>query len=218
FIDRGGSGGTCAGGFVQKTLNAQTAGAIGVIVANVSTSGNPTAAPGMGGANPAVTIGALSLNFADGEDFRHTIARGPVNLRLFRFTGTARDGDLDNQVIEHEWGHYITNRLIGNAGGLGNQQGGGMGEGWGDFNAMLLTVRPEDITVPANANWSGVYTMGAYASIALSSNSYYFGIRRLPYSTDMTKDPLTFKHIQNGVALPCGSVPIDFGCDGSSNA
>jgi hypothetical protein len=218
FVDRGGAGGTCGGGFAGKTLNAQNVGAIGVIIANVASSGNPGGAPGMGGANAAVTIGALSLNFADGEDFRNTLALGTVNGRLFRFTGINRDGDLDNQVIEHEWAHYLSNRLIGNASGISNQQGGGMGEGWSDFNALILTVRPEDITVPANANWSGVFTMGAYAAVGLSSNSYYFGIRRVPYSTDMTKDPLTFKHIQNGVALPCGSVPIDFGCDGSSNS
>jgi hypothetical protein len=49
------------------------------------------------------------------------------------------------------------------------------------------------------------------------SNYYYFGIRRYPYSTDMTKNPLTFKHIQNGVPLPSGP-PIAFGQDGSSNA
>src|SRR6185436_1433290 len=46
FIDRGGP---CAGGFLQKTQNAAANGAIGVIIANVATSVNPTIAPGMGG-------------------------------------------------------------------------------------------------------------------------------------------------------------------------
>ena len=70
-----------------------------------------------------------------------------------------RDGTIDTQIVSHEWGHYLTNRLIGNASGLSNQQGGGMGEGWGDFTALLLTVRPEDTLNPTNANFNGVYSM-----------------------------------------------------------
>jgi large repetitive protein len=46
---------------------------------------------------------------------------------------------------------------------------------------------------------------------------WYFGIRRYPYSTDMTKDPLTYKHITNGVALPT-TAPIAYPDDGSRNA
>ncbi|MEO7735207.1 MAG: M36 family metallopeptidase, partial [Kofleriaceae bacterium] len=38
-----------------------------------------------------------------------------------------------------------------------------------------------------------------------------------PYSTDMTKNPLTFRHIANGVTLPVGP-PLAFGADGASNA
>jgi large repetitive protein len=38
-------------------------------------------------------------------------------------------------------------------------------------------------------------------------SNHYFGIRRLPYSTDFTKNALTFRHISNGVPLPSG-IPI----------
>src|SRR5206468_565961 len=38
FIDRG----TCARGFAQKAENAQLAGAVGVIIANIASSPNPT--------------------------------------------------------------------------------------------------------------------------------------------------------------------------------
>src|SRR4029079_816760 len=48
-------------------------------------------------------------------------------------------------------------------------------------------------------------------------DSYYFGIRRYPYSTDMTKNPLTFKHITNGRALAVAP-PLAFGANGASNA
>ena len=34
------------------------------------------------------------------------------------------------------------------------------------------------------------------------NNAYYYGIRRYPYTRDMTKNPLTFKHIADGVPLP----------------
>lgn len=219
FIDRGGSGGNCGGGFAQKVANAAHYGALGVIIANVATSSNPTLAPGMGGATALPTVGVLSLNLADGDAFRTALGLGTVNVRLFRFTGVGRDGDLDNQIVEHEWGHYLSNRLVGNGSGLGTTQSRGMGEGWSDFVAQLLTVRATDTGVAANATWNGVYTTGAYAAIALSSNSSYFGIRRLPYSTDMTKNPLTFKHIGNGNAIsPPFAGPCDFGCDGSNNA
>ena len=36
----------------------------------------------------------------------------------------------------------------------------------------------------------------------------YYGIRRYPYSFDMTKDPLTFKHIQEGTPLPTNPPPL----------
>src|SRR5262249_36164268 len=40
----------------------------------------------------------------------------------------------------------------------------------------------------------------------------YFGIRRFPYTRDMTKNGLTFKHVTNGVMLPPGpqnQIPVD---------
>jgi hypothetical protein len=214
FIDRGGP---CAGGFLQKTQNAAANGAIGVIIANISTSATPNSPPNMGGAGTVTpNIGAVSMSFPSGELFRAQFGSATVMATARR--GVPRDGTIDNQIVAHEWGHYISNRLIANSAGLINQMGGGMGEGWGDFHAMLLTVRPEDAAAPANANYNGVYALAGYASDALApmDQTYYFGIRRLPYSTDMTKDPLTFHHITNGVPLP--AVPLAFGADGANNA
>ena len=91
-----------------------------------------------------------------------------------------------------------------------------MGEGWSDFNAMLLTVRADDTATPSNATFNGVYALATYATSGVPFNGsanqgYYFGIRRYPYSTDMTKNPLTFKHIANGVTLPVGP-PLGVRC------
>ena len=38
--------------------------------------------------------------------------------------------------------------------------------------------------------------------------NYYFGIRRYPYSTDMTKNPLTFKDIDPDQIDPHSGVPL----------
>jgi hypothetical protein len=190
-----------------KAQNAQTAGAIGAIIANVATSPNPGVPPNPGG-TPAfpITIGVLSLNLADGDLFRARLDAGEtVSATLFR-ASILRDGDIDQQIVAHEWGHYISNRLVFNAAGLGTNMSGGLGEGWGDFHAMLITVRPEDTSNPTNANWNGVYALGGYATGALTADPYFWGVRRYPYSTDMTKDPLTFQHISDAVPLPA-SVP-----------
>jgi hypothetical protein len=131
-----------------------------------------------------------------------------VTMRMHRFAD--RDGTLDQQIVFHEWGHYLSNRLISNSAGLSNNQGRSMGEGWGDFNAMMLTVRENDTAVPSNATWNGMYALATYATSgvpfsAAANHGYYLGIRRTPYSTDMALyNAFTFKHITNGQALPVG--------------
>ena len=133
-----------------------------------------------------------------------------------------RDGTIDNQVMFHEWGHYISNRLVGNGAGLETNLSGGLGEGWGDFNAMLaLTVRADDTLTPSDATWNGAYALATYATSGVDingngNNGYYYGIRRVPYSTDMSIDPLTYRHITNGQTI--SGAPINFGADGANNA
>src|SRR4029450_12628142 len=51
-------------------------------------------------------------------------------------------------------------------------------------------------------NLDGVFALATYSTSAFGPNSAYFGIRRVPYSVDFTKNALTFKHIADGVALP----------------
>ena len=65
FVNRG----TC--GFEVKALNAQNAGAIGVIIGNVASSGTPGTAPGMAD-DPTITatIPAVSLNLANADTIR----------------------------------------------------------------------------------------------------------------------------------------------------
>lgn len=192
IIDRG----VC--GFAVKVANAQAAGATGVIIANNAAG---PAIP-LGGADPAITIGTLAVSQADGAIIRAAL---PTTARLRRGASIDIDGTLDSQIIAHEWFHYTSNRLVGNASGLSNQQGRGMGEGWADFSAMMLTVRAEDRNAPGNANYEGAYPQAVFAT----GDSYY-GIRRAPYSTNLDIFPFTFRHISDGVALPTNAPILIF--------
>ena len=155
LIDRS----TCDYGL--QVCNVQAAGAVGAIIMD-----NVTEEPEQIGGSPgcSVTIPVLFITLADGNAIKNALQSGAVNVTMTRSSTIDRDGDLDNQVVAHEWGHYISNRLIGDGSGLSNNQGGGLGEGWGDFHALLMTVRPEDASVPSNAGFSGVYSMAGYAS------------------------------------------------------
>ena len=201
--------------FVQKAQNAQAAGAIGIVVRNVPTSAQPTVPPFMGGTSSDITIPILSLALADGQALEAAIASG-TTVRLRRLLQTDLDGSLDTTIVAHEWGHVISGRLIADGNGLTTNQAGGLGEGWGDFSGLLLMVRGDDVLSATGAGFAGAYPNGAYATSGGGAD-FYFGIRRIPYSIDFTKDPLTFKHIANGTALPA-NVPISFGEDGSFNA
>ena len=206
LVDRG----TCS--FKSKVRNAQLNGAIGAIIAN-NTSGTLT----MGNdpnVTATITIPSLMISQEDGATISAELG-GVVNATLERELAVDHDGTIDNQIVAHEWGHYISNRLIGNSAGLTNSQGRGMGEGWGDFHAMLITVRPEDALAPAGADFAGAYAMVSYS--VGGSQGHYFGIRRYPYSTDLAINPLTFRHIGNGFPLP-PTAPVAGGSAGTSNA
>jgi len=73
LIDRG----SCA--FVDKTLNAQNAGAIAVIIFN----NNPGEGPiGLGGENAEITIPAVCLSYEDGQIIRAILENEPVNITI----------------------------------------------------------------------------------------------------------------------------------------
>lgn len=205
--------GTCS--FADKASRVQAAGGIGILVANVASSASPGSPPFMGGQASNIDIPALSLALGDGQALEAALPQG-VTVTMRREGTSDLDGGLDTAVVSHEWGHVLSNRLVGNGDGLSTNQAGGLGEGWGDFTAQLVMVRADDLSTPQGANWNGVYPTGTHATSGSGDDSY-FGIRRQPYSSDMTKNGLTFKHISDGVALPKG-VPTSFGEDGGNNS
>ncbi|MCU0682198.1 MAG: M36 family metallopeptidase [Polyangiaceae bacterium] len=104
--------------------------------------------------------------------------------------GPELDGTHDNTIVGHEWGHYWHHRLVN----CGGQQCGGMSEGWGDFIAMTMAVKDGDPTDKS-------FGLASYAA-ATFDPTRYFGIRRYPYSTQLNRNPLTFRHVGNVNALP----------------
>ncbi|HEX6836334.1 MAG TPA: M36 family metallopeptidase, partial [Polyangia bacterium] len=195
LVDQGGG---CVSG--AKADNCVAAGAVGmVMVLSTDTVG------GILGATDANlnNFAALAIGHTVGTSLE--TASGTVNVTMIRPL-PGRDGSVDGTIMSHEWGHIMSNRLIGDGNGLFNAQGAGMGEGWSDFVALQTYIRLTDLSVPSNNNWNGVYPMGAYA-LGGDPIFLYWGIRRFPYSYDMTKDPLTFKHIMENQVMPAGMNP-----------
>ena len=194
MIDRG----TCF--FVEKVRHAQAAGALGVLVVDNEVSSLPLT---MSGEAEDITLPSLFMTREDGQSLKEVLAHEAVHVTLSREEARDRSGAMDMLVVAHEWGHLISNRLIGNANGLFNNQGESLGEGWADFHALLFAVREEDAQAPQGDNFEGTYAIGSYAtSLAGEGDPYYFGLRRVPYSTRFDKNALTFRHIENGTSLP----------------
>ena len=80
-------------------------------------------------------IPSLLIAFNDAEDIRALMAEG-MHGSMRRDRAIDRDGAIDNEVVAHEWAHYLSNRLIGNGNGLSSNQSRGMGEGIGDLYAF----------------------------------------------------------------------------------
>jgi MYXO-CTERM domain-containing protein len=180
--------GSCT--FQSKAQRVEAAGAVGMILRD-NQAGGPPYMPGAGQGGP-VSIPTLSVAQSDGLALRAAVQAGPVTATLSRASGPPTDGTLDNLVVAHEWGHYLHHRLVFCA----LNQCAGESEGWGDFVALMVSVREGD-------DLTGSFSESLYATRA-SSNSAYFGTRRYPYSTDPGKNPLTFRHITSGEDLPAG--------------
>ncbi|MCU1349742.1 MAG: hypothetical protein JWO56_2772, partial [Acidobacteria bacterium] len=205
-------------GFSTRIARISVTGASSMLM--VYTSASPTIVANITGFAAGNTTPTETISWNSGQLIKASLATGTVTARAYR--APDRDGAIDNQIVSHEWGHYLSGRLIGNGSGLNANYCAGMGEGWGDTSAMLLTVRPDDVNTASNSNWNGAYVLATYASSGVPfngapNNGYYYGVRRYPYSTDMNINPLTFKHIADGTALPVGP-PVAFGADGAANS
>lgn len=184
--------------FVDKANNAQDAGAAAVIIANNT---NGPWGGSLTGTSSTITIPVMAVSLNNGRVIKGDLDAGTLDTAtLHRVAALSHDGALDNGVVAHEWGHYISNRLVGDANGLLGNQADGMGEGFGDFHALLMMVKEGD-------DFDGTYGLAGYAGSAVDPNAFYWGFRRYPISTDFAKNPLTFKHVSDDNALPALPAP-----------
>ena len=118
-----------------------------------------------------------------------------LNSRMQMYLCNSRDGDLDNAVIVHEYGHGISIRLTGGpsaSGCLGNQEQ--MGEGWSDWFGLMMTIEEGD-------NATDDRPIGTYL---FNQEPTGAGIRPYPYTTDMAVNPMTYASSFSGVSVPHG--------------
>ncbi|MDD5321663.1 MAG: M36 family metallopeptidase [Methylococcales bacterium] len=117
-----------------------------------------------------------------------------MQMYLWDRTNPERDGDLDNGIIIHEYGHGISTRLVGgpsNVNCLTNSQQ--PGEGLSDWWSLVYTAKASDRGT--NPRGIGTYAIGQPVSGA--------GIRPQPYSTDPAVNTWTYASI-NGMRIPHG--------------
>jgi hypothetical protein len=146
------------------------------------------------------------VGLSDNSMFQPAPDGTPGYCYMFVFDQTTpfRDGSLDQEVVCHELTHGVSSRLLGHGTLISELQSEGMGEGWSDFYSLCLLSEASD-NVNANYPEGGYVTYNFFGQLA----NYYFGIRRYPYTTDMAKNPLTFKDIDPTQADPHIDIPIN---------
>ncbi|HEY8212352.1 MAG TPA: M36 family metallopeptidase [Myxococcaceae bacterium] len=179
--------------FKTQTLNAENAGAIAVLLADSVPATIPPRLIDTPTVTTPITIPTLSMLQADGDALKAAITAGTVTAAMNRVTEPERETGLDALLVSHEWGHYFHHRLTD----CTSRGCAALSEGWADFIALHMQLRAGD-------NLDGTYAVSSYATAGLG-DVYFGGVRRFAYSTDLTKNALTFKHITDGVALPTGT-------------
>jgi|CXWL01.1.fsa_nt_gi uncharacterized repeat protein (TIGR01451 family) len=160
---------------------------------------------GRGGAGIDYVIAdAQDASGTNNANFSTPVDGSRPRMQMFLWTAPNpdRDGDLDNSIVVHEYTHGISNRYTGGpatASCLGNAEQGG--EGWSDYFALMSTHNWATATVN-----DGVFRRGI-GTYALNQTPTGTGIRRFPYSTDMSIYPLTYANMPGSV-VPHGTGEI----------
>lgn len=175
---------------------------------------------GGGVGNDRVLVDVQDGQAVDNANFSTPPDGSSGRAQMFNFTGpvtTDRDGGLDAEILIHELTHGTSNRLVGNGSGLIWDVGAGMGEGWSDFYALSLlnNTNADDPNAP--------YVSGSYATYKAFGfttyvDNYTYGIRRFPYSTVNTVNPLTWADVDDVTNNLSGGIapsPLDFNGGGA---
>lgn len=183
-----------------RTATAEVAGASALVVA-ATTDAAPAILTGSQAAGP-VGIPAVSVSQADGAALKAAAGTTASVHKASTHPGV-RDGDLENGIIIHEYGHGISNRLTGGPGInclSGNEQ---MGEGWSDYYAITMLLDPS-IDDPEDPRGMGPYAL-------FQPDRTGNGIRPRPYSRNMEIQPFTYDRIKTGGWLTGGSLAVPHG-------
>jgi extracellular elastinolytic metalloproteinase len=190
--------------FVDKIKMAESNGAIGVVIVNNVPGDGPV--NGGGEVDDPITIPTVSISYEDGEALITAIEDEEIMNAVLRDDGPAsdliqRDGDLDQGIIAHEYGHGISTRLVGGRLNFAclislvfEEQ---MGEGWSDFLGLVTTQKITDTEADARG-------IGTYVQFQGNDGA---GIRPVRYSTDMTINDYTYVHLpaaERGLSVPHG--------------
>jgi extracellular elastinolytic metalloproteinase len=118
-----------------------------------------------------------------------TLSLHPSDV-LRTYNHQIRDGDVDNGVIAHEYGHGVSNRMVGGPSNVEclRSHDERQGEGWSDFWSYALTMRPGDDGVTPR----GIGTYVVYHEEGRRGR----GIRITPYSTDTRINPSTYNTVK----------------------
>lgn len=119
-----------------------------------------------------------NANFATPPDGQ----RPRMNMYVWDQTRPKRDGDLEGDIIAHEYTHGVSTRLTGgalNSDCLPWGESAGLGEGWGDFVATLLRLNRSHTR-------NSSFGVGHYVSGGAN-------VRKYPYSTNLAVNPETYR-------------------------
>ncbi|VUC25887.1 unnamed protein product [Clonostachys rosea] len=135
---------------------------------------------------------AVILDAQDGSGFNNAYfatppdgSPGRMTMLMYTWSPPERDSTFEAGVVIHEYAHGLSNRLTGgpaNSKCLGTEESGGMGEGWSDFFATAIRIKPNDTRETD-------YPISAWV------NDWHLGIRAYPYSTSMTTNPHVYSEI-----------------------
>lgn len=211
-IDRG----SCS--FVEKVVSAQLSNAIAAVVINNVPGAGPAGMGGSDGTSYVINIPSVMISFEDGKQLKNAIAAAEADDEqimgeLFLASGVVpkRDGDFDNGVIAHEYGHGISTRLSIRGGGLGtlggDEQGG---EGWSDFWGLYITLTESDL-VPHPNHPNGMLPTRGIGNYVTYRPEDGPGIRPRPYSIDPAVNEYTYAGSLNGSGITGAEITVPHG-------
>jgi len=195
-------GGTGPCPYLTRAQVAESLGGDGVVLVHTGTT-----PPVMGASftTPPVGIPQVAVGSADGQTIKDAIAGGTQTATVRKTPGRPgiRDGDFENGIIFHEFGHGVSNRLTGGPAVnclSGNEQAG---EGWSDYLGITLLMDPA-IDDPDEPRGMGPYAL-------FQPDRHGNGIRPRPYTRDMTLQPFTYDSIRSNGWLNGGSLALPHG-------